>query len=320
MRPSFRKTITALAILLAMVVVWGIFAGQAGIPCSELFQDRNRQILSLRLARILLSMVAGSGLAVLGVALQAILKNPLAEPYLLGTSSGAGLGAVVAIVAGLSSIYTPFAAFLGTLLSIFLVYTIGRRGNKVPVQSMILAGVIVSMAFSALIAFFISISGNAALNGIMWWLWGSMQVYDIKLLYVVTGLVLLGIGTIYFFSQDLNAITIGEEEARHLGINIETVKKIVFFATAIVTGSLVSICGVIGFVGLIIPHAARLLVGPNHKVLIPTACLGAACFMIACDTISRTILPPMEIPIGVITTIIGTPIFIILLKRSQRVR
>jgi iron complex transport system permease protein len=320
MRLSFRNTIIALVILLIIAVAWGVFAGQAGIPCSEIFRDRNRQILSLRLARILLSMVAGSGLAVLGVALQAILKNPLAEPYLLGTSSGAGLGAVVAIVAGLSSIYTPFAAFLGTLLSIFLVYAIGRRGNKVPVQSMILAGVIVSMAFSALIAFLVSISGNAALNGIMWWLWGSMQVYDIKLLFIVTGLVLIGIGTIYFFSQDLNAITIGEEEARHLGINIETVKKIIFFATAIVTGSLVSICGVIGFVGLIIPHAARLLVGPNHKVLIPTACLGAACFMIACDTISRTILPPMEIPIGVITTMIGTPIFIILLKRSQRVR
>jgi iron complex transport system permease protein len=309
-----------LFILLILAVIWGMTAGQAGIPYSELFLEKNRQILCLRLARILLAIVAGGGLAVLGVALQAILKNPLAEPYLLGTSSGAGLGAVAAIVTGASSIYTPFAAFLGTLISIFLVYAIGRRGNKVPVQSMILAGVIVSMAFSSLIAFLVSVSGNAALNSIMWWLWGSLQVYDIKLLFIVTALVAMGVVTIFFFSQDLNAITIGEEGAVHLGINIEAVKKIIFFVTAIVTGSLVSICGIIGFVGLIIPHAARLLVGPNHKVLIPTAALSAACFMIVCDTISRTILPPMEIPIGVITTIIGTPIFIILLKRSQRVR
>lgn len=320
MRASFKGTTILLSILLVILAAWGMTAGQAGIPLRELFLEGNRQILYLRLARILLAVVAGSGLAVLGVALQALLKNPLAEPYLLGTSSGAGLGAVVALVAGLSSIYVPFAAFLGTLVSIALVYAIGRRGNKMPVQSMILAGVIVSMAFSALIAFIISVSGRSALNGIMWWLWGSLQVYDIKLLFIVTGLTVLGVGTIYLFSQDLNAITIGEEAAVHLGIDIEGVKKIIFLATAVVTGSLVSICGIIGFVGLIIPHAARLLVGPNHRILIPTACLGAACFMIACDTISRTILPPTEIPIGVITTIVGTPIFIILLKQSQKAR
>lgn len=320
MRSAFGKKMLVLAILLVAAAVWGVVAGQANIPFSELFLEKNRQILLLRLARILLAMAAGSGLAALGVALQAVLRNPLAEPYLLGTSSGAGLGAVMAIVLGLSRVFIPFAAFLGTIVSIIFVYAIGRRGNKIPVQSMILAGVIVSMAFSAIIAFVVSISGSSTLNGIMWWLWGSLQVYDIKLLFIVIGLVIIGVSVIYVFSQDLNAIAIGEETATHLGINIEAVKKIIFFATAIVTGGLVSICGIIGFVGLIIPHAARLLVGPNHRSLIPAACLGAAAFMIACDTVSRVLFPPMEIPIGVITTIIGAPIFIILLKRSQQAR
>lgn len=301
-------------------VIWAITKGSVDIPLAELFQSQNQTILMLRLARILLAVVAGCGLSVSGIALQAILRNPLAEPYLLGTSGGAGLGAVIAISLGISSLYLPAAAFLGAILSILLVYNLARQGNKIPVQSLILSGVIVSVALSSVIVFLISVSPSEAIHGILWWLWGSLEVFDFKLLLMVAIIVGLSVFAIFIVSQDLNAISIGEEEAIHLGIDIEKVKKILFFLTSLITACLICISGIIGFVGLIIPHMMRLVVGPNHKILIPASCVAAAAFMIICDTISRTALPPIEIPIGVITALVGAPIFIILLKRKQKVK
>jgi iron complex transport system permease protein len=267
-----------------------------------------------------MAVLAGAGLAVSGVALQAILRNPLAEPYLLGTSSGAGLGAVLAISLGISAIYLPLAAFCGAIFSIVLVYNLSRQDNRITEYALILSGVIVSVALSAIIVFLISVSGNEALQGIIWWLWGNLQVYDIRLLILVALIVLGGIAAIYIFSQDLNAITLGDEEAMHLGINIEMVKKIIVLLTALITASLVCISGVIGFVGLIIPHMMRLIFGPNHKILIPATCLAAAIFMVVCDILSRIIFPPLEIPIGAITALVGAPVFIILLKRRQAIK
>jgi len=320
MTPVLKRKILLLFIILLLAIIWGIVKGSVNLSLTELLLKENRQILSLRFARVLLAIVAGAGLAASGIALQAILRNPLAEPYLLGTSSGAGLGAVLAIIIGVYKIYLPLAAFLGAALTIILVYSLARQGNKVPMQSLILSGVIVSIAFSGIIVFLISTSGNEALHGVMWWLWGSLQVYDFKLFFIVAAVVILGILAIFILSQDLNAISIGEEEAIHLGINTETIKKILFLITSFITASLVCICGIIGFVGLIIPHIMRLIVGPNHKILIPSACLAAAIFMVLCDMLSRTLFAPLEIPIGVITAIIGTPIFIVLLKMKQRVK
>ena len=317
---NLRKKILWLFIISVLAILLGISKGSVNISFSELLHIQNRPILYLRLSRIVLAIIAGSGLAVAGTVLQAVLRNSLAEPYLLGTSSGAGLAAVLAIIIGLDKLYLPLAAFLGAILTVILVYNLARHGNKVGVQSLILAGVIVSIAFGAIMVFLISTSGNEALHGIMWWLWGSLQVYDIKLLLMVSITVITGIIAIFTFSQDLNAISIGEEEAIHLGINTETIKKILFFITSLITASLVCICGIIGFVGLIIPHIMRSVVGPNHKVLIPTTCLAAATFMVICDLLSRTLFSPLEIPIGVITAVIGTPIFIILLKSKQKVR
>lgn len=163
-------------------------------------------------------------------------------------------------------------------------------------------------------------SSNQALHGMLWWLLDSLQIFELKLLLVVGSIVIVGVIGVFILSQDLNAISLGVEEAIHLGVEIEAIKKILFLITSLITGALVSICGIIGFVGLIIPHMMRLLVGPNHKILIPAACLGRAAFLVLCDTFSRTLLPPIEIPIGVITSLIGAPIFIILLKKRQRVK
>lgn len=318
-RNSKRKILLLFLILLASIFL-GISKGSVAIAFSELFVKINQQIIYIRMTRILLGILAGAGLGVCGVTLQAILKNPLAEPYLLGSSSGAGLGAVLAIMLGISGAYLPFAAFAGAVLSIVLVYQLAKQGNKIPVQSLILSGVIVAMVLSGIIVFLISISSNEALHGMMWWLLGSLQIYELKLLLVVGIIVVLGIICIFVLSQDLNAISIGEEEAIHLGIEIEKIKKILFLITSLITGALVSVSGMIGFVGLIIPHTMRLIIGPNHKILIPATCLAGAAFLVLCDTFSRSLIPPVEIPIGVITSLVGAPIFIILLKRKQRIK
>jgi len=315
-----RRTILLLAITFLATVLFGICKGSVNIPFLELLSKENQQILYLRVARITLGVLAGAGLGVCGVVLQAILRNPLAEPYLLGTSSGAGLGAVIAIVLGISYAFIPFVAFAGALLSIILVYNLAKEDNKVPVQSLILSGVIVAIAISGLIVFLVSLFSNEALHGIMWWLLGSLQIYELKLLLIVGAIVTLGIIAIFVLSQDLNAISIGEEEAIHLGIEIETVKKILLLITSLITGALVSVTGMIGFVGLIIPHMMRFVVGPNHKILIPATCLGGATFLVLCDTLSRTLFPPVEIPIGVITSLVGACVFIILLKRKQTIK
>ena len=228
-----------------------------------------------------MAIFVGSGLGVCGVALQAILRNPLAEPYLLGTSSGAGLGVVVGVVSGLSVIYIPFAAFGGALLSVIIVYNLAKENGKIPVQSLILSGIIVAITLSGIVIFLVSLFSNQALHGIMWWLLGSLQIYDSKLLLVVGIIVVLGIISIFILSQELNAISIGERKAFHLGVDTETVKKILFLVTSLITGALVSISGMIGFVGLIVPHMMRFVVGPNHKVLIPATCLGAAAYFMA---------------------------------------
>ena len=305
--------------ILLVVIFWGIVNGPSNFSFQQLLQPQNHDILWLRLSRVSAAIILGVGLSVSGIALQAILRNPLAEPYLLGTSSGAGLGAVIALITGIGAVYLPLAAFIGAIFTVFLVYNLARQQNKVPVQALVLSGVIVSIAFSAIMVFLISLSSNEALHGAMWWLWGSTQVYDARLLTVVGITVFLSVLVIYFFAQDLNAISIGEEEAMHLGIDSEALKKILFFITSLITACAVSLCGIIGFVGLVIPHIMRRVVGPNHKVLIPATCITASIFMITCDIISRTMFSPLEIPIGVITAVIGAPIFIILLKKKQRI-
>ena len=313
------KKILILIVILAAVIVLGMVSGSVKIPLSDLFLQENRAIISLRFLRIFTAVIAGAGLAVSGIVLQAILRNSLAEPYLLGTSSGAGLGAAVSIMMGVSAVFLPAAAFCGAILSIILVYNLARQNGKIAEQSLILSGVIVSVAFSAIIVFLLSVSSKEMLHSFSWWLWGSLQVFDLKLLSWVSLIVSAGILAIYLFSQDLNAISLGEEEAIHLGIDIETVKLILIMITALISASLVCVCGIIGFVGLIVPHMMRLVVGPNHRILIPTTIVAAAIFMVVCDIISRSIFPPLEIPIGVITAIIGAPIFIFLLKNKQRV-
>src|SRR3989338_8005590 len=310
-----KRRLSILLLLLCIVVILGLVKGAVNIPMANLLLKENHVIFNMRLLRILAAILVGSGLSVSGIALQAVLRNSLAEPYLLGTSSGAGLAVVIAMIAGVSKIYMPLAAFIGAVASIVLVYNLAREGNRITDKSLVLAGVIISIAFSSVIVFLVSLFGNEAMHEITWWLWGSLGVYDYRLMFLVSIPVILGIAAIYLFSQDLNAISMGEEEAVHLGIDAQRIRKILILITALITASLICICGIIGFVGLIVPHMMRMLVGANHRVLIPTACVAAAGFMVACDILSRVTFAPAEVPIGVITAVIGAPLFIVLLRR-----
>jgi iron complex transport system permease protein len=317
--PILGRKLLILSVALFTAIIFALIKGAVNIAPLELLLKENRVILNLRLLRVFAAILAGSGLGVCGITLQAILRNPLAEPYLLGTSSGASLGAVIAVISGLSSVFMPIAAFIGALLSIILVYTLAREGNRISDKSLILSGVIVSIAFSSVIVFLVSIWGDKAVHEVIWWLWGSLEVYNWKLVLLVSLPVIAGIVVIYVFSQDLNAISLGEEQAIHLGIEPQKIKKILILISALITACLICICGIIGFVGLIVPHALRLIVGPSHKALIPTTCLAASLFMVVCDIFSRTVFAPVEIPIGVITAVIGAPVFIILIKQRKNI-
>jgi iron complex transport system permease protein len=195
---------------------------------------------------------------------------------------------------------------------------LAKEGGKAAAQSLILCGVVVSVALSGIIVFLVSFFDQKALQGLLWWLWGNLQIYDLKLFGIVSAIVVAGILCIYALSQDLNAMNLGEEGAIHLGIDTESTKRILFLATSLITASIVCVCGIIGFVGLIIPHGMRRIIGSDHRILIPATCLASGIFMIFCDLISRTLLPPFEIPIGVITACLGAPWFIFLLKTKQK--
>jgi iron complex transport system permease protein len=312
------RAIIGLSLLFAGAIIFGLICGSVRIPWCELFLEKNRPILYVRLLRIILACAAGSGLSICGIVLQAVLRNPLADPYLLGTSSGASLGAVMALALGLNALYMPLVAFCGAIFAVLIVYAVANERGRLYAHSLILAGVIVSIALSGIVVFTVSISPNEALYGLMWWLWGSLEVYNVQALFMVCVLVATAVVVIFVFHQDLNAISLGEERARHLGINTELSKKILLILASLVTASLVCVCGIIGFVGLIVPHTVRLLCGANHRRLIPLSCLLGSVFMIICDTLGRVIFAPVQLPIGVTTAVLGAPVFIFLFRKRQR--
>jgi iron complex transport system permease protein len=229
-----------------------IFIGTVNIPANKILEPAFFEILKLRLLRALLAISAGACLSVAGVILQAVLRNPLAEPYVLGVSSGAGLGAVIGLLFISLSMAVSAAAFIGGLVTIFLVYKLARIDGRMSPENMIIAGIIVNGFLSSVLMFFVSNSSSGNIHSIVWWLLGNLQVYKITPVAVLALASLAGILISYLFSRELNAISLGEEEARHLGIDIEKVKIILLLTATFVTSLTVSICGIIGFAGLMI--------------------------------------------------------------------
>ncbi|GJL49807.1 MAG: corrinoid ABC transporter permease [Nitrospirales bacterium] len=283
-------------------------------------------LLHVRLPRLLLAFFVGGSLAAVGVALQALLRNPLADPFVLGISSGAALGAAVALLFGVGmSMWSlsalPVCAFIGAVVSLLIIYRIAATQYGFSIYTLLLAGVVLSAIFSALIMFLTSVADPNRVFGMYAWLMGSLTGPDyptlgILMLYLGVGLCVLGSQ-----AQSLNLLTLGEEAARSLGVEVERVKKLVFFATALVTGAVVAFSGLIGFVGLIVPHAVRLALGADHRLLLPIAGLTGGIFLMVADTVARTIFSPAEIPVGVVTALVGGPVFLYLLmnRRAQLV-
>ena len=279
-------------------------------------------ILSLRFPRAILAGLVGAGLSVSGATFQALLRNPLADPYILGVSSGAAVGAIVAILLGLGtfSFGLPLASFLGALLTVLMVFYFGRQDGKIHPNTLLLAGVIIGSFLSALIMFFISVSQKEELHTIIFWLMGDFSFSNARAILIIFPYILLGFFLLYLRSRQLNLILSGEEHAVQLGVDVEKLKLVSYLSASLITAASVSVCGLIGFVGLIIPHAVRLIFGPDHRLLIPASALVGASFLIASDTVARTLLAPTELPVGVITAAFGGPFFLYLLRTRKVVR
>jgi iron complex transport system permease protein len=281
-------------------------------------------VLNVRLPRVLVAALVGIALATSGTVLQGLLRNPIADPFIIGISAGASLGASAALVSGIGAaifggiLYSvPIAAFISALGTVFLIYNLSKIGGSISMLTLLLIGVAITSLFSALVYLILLIS-NEQSQGILFWMFGSLTLAGWNYFYMALPFVVVGLVIILYFARDLNPIALGEEQAQHLGVEIETLKKILLACVSLITAAVVSITGMIGFIGLIIPHIMRLLVGSDHRMLIPSSALAGAIVLILCDTVSRMVIRPAEVPVSIITAILGCPFFIYLLLRSRR--
>ena len=274
-------------------------------------------VIDVRLPRVILGVLVGSALATAGCAMQGLFKNPMASPYILGVASGAAFGAALGLVLGISLYSLPLTAFLFALLAVFLVYNIARTRGRVPIETLLLSGIAVGLFFSALVSLLVYVAGEK-IYGIVFWMMGGLWASSWDKVVMVSPLIILGIIMLFLFAKDLNAMLLGEEPAMHLGIEVETIKKIILIFAALITAASVCVVGTIGFVGLIIPHMMRIVVGPDHRILLPSSILFGAIFLVGADTLARSVIQPTEIPVGIITALFGAPFFIYLLKARKK--
>ncbi len=273
-------------------------------------------LFSIRGPRILFAAIVGGALAAAGVVFQGLLRNPLADPYILGISSGSAVGALCALLLGIgSSLGVSGAAFLGALATVFLVYGIARTKAELHSTTLLLAGVIVNAFFGAAIMFLIATAGDRQLHNAMFWLMGDLSLAQWREIATAGFFLLAGGALIFVNARALNLISVSEETARQLGVSVEKTKLMLLLAASLITGVAVSVSGIIGFAGLIVPHMMRMALGADHRLLLPSSMLFGGAFMIVADTFARTLLAPAELPVGVITALCGAPFFLYLLRR-----
>lgn len=277
-------------------------------------------IWDIRLPRVILALFVGSALAVAGAALQGLLRNPLAEPYTIGVASGASVGAalVIIFVGGgmLGAVSLPLAAFLGALATGILVYRLAVVNGHLAVETLILAGVVMSSFMSAILSFMLTLAGES-LQQVIYWMMGSLGLRGSEYFIYTLPLILVGVLLLCFFGRDLNIMTFGEEAAGQLGVSVERTKKLVLLLAAFLTGIAVSLAGTIGFVGLIVPHLIRLILGPDHRTLLPVSAVGGGIFLVWADIVARVAIAPVELPVGVVTAFLGAPFFMYLLRTRK---
>lgn len=321
--------IAAFSLTLLAISIFSLIIGPASIPLKKIvfFILKGRGtpeysiIFDIRLPRLLLGLAVGGSLSLAGVILQGMFRNPLVEPYTLGISGGAAIGVCLNMVSNLHLTYgiltLPVSGFLGAGFVILLIYFLSLRKGVVKIQGLLLTGVMISFISSSFIMLMMAISHTENLQGIVFWIMGSLEEPNWLLIKLALWLSIGGLIASYFFCFDLNAFSLGEEEALHLGINIERTKKSLFVLASLLAGFSVSVTGIIGFVGLVVPHFMRMIVGGDHRILLISSFLAGASFLIFCDTIAKIIIAPMELPVGVITGIIGGILFIYALTKKK---
>ncbi len=300
--------------------VWQIALSQMFPKVTGDWTQAQVQIVWLiRFPRVLLAFFVGAGLSVVGVTMQALVRNPLADPFILGISSGASVGAVLAILFGVFSFFGVYAlsvgAFLGALLAFFVVFFLAQRQGRISATRLVLAGVAMSYLFSAVTSFLTIKSGTGeAARRVLFWLLGGLSGTKWTDLTLPMIALLLGLGYLLLQARSLNALLIGEETARTLGTDTDNFRKQLFLVTSLLTGVIVAVSGVIGFVGLMIPHSVRFLIGSDHRRVLPVSLLLGGIFLIWADVLARTLVAPEEIPVGIITALFGAPFFIWLMQ------
>jgi iron complex transport system permease protein len=287
----------------------------------ELTEVQRRILFDVRLPRVLLAALLGGALTVAGVVFQALLRNPLADPFVLGVSGGASIGGVVALLLGfgggglISGLGVPAFAFAGALGALVLIERVATVNGRLTVYTILLAGAIFNAFSAALIYFIQSIASLQQLHEIVFYLMGRIPSPGSGTVILVAAIVILVVGILFAMSRDYNALTLGEEGASQLGVETERVKRLTFALGSVLTAVAVSVAGLIGFVGLVVPHMLRMVLGPDHRLLLPSAFFGGAAFLVLADLLSRLLLAPNELPVGVITALIGGPFFLYLLRR-----
>jgi iron complex transport system permease protein len=308
--------------------VFAILGSKLGAEWGPFLPQQDTVLMSIRLPRVGLGILAGAGLAVAGAALQGLFRNPLADPGLIGVSSGAALAVASVIVLGatrlrgftalLGGAALPIAGFCGGMLTTLLIYQCARVDGRTSLGTMLLAGIAINAMAMAGIGVYSMIATDEQLRSLTFWTFGSLGGGQWRTLGIVAPPVLAGILAVNRLAPALNALLLGEREAQHLGFTVQGVKWQIIIVTALLTGTLVAVCGVIGFVALVAPHMVRMVCGPDHRLLIPAAALTGAILVLTCDLLGRTLVAPAELSIGIVTAAIGSPFFLALLVRQRR--
>jgi iron complex transport system permease protein len=328
----------AALLLLLMSVVWSLSIGSAGMPAAKVWSILVHQlplfgeadpdwtpmeetiVMQVRLSRIVLAVLVGACLGMAGAGFQGVLRNPLADPYTLGVASGSSVGAALVMTLGLQAVFgmwtVPAAAFVSGTLTVLTVFLLARSNGQMAVETLILSGVILQAFLGAFVSLMISMSEDEV-NQILFWVLGSLskRTWDHALL--ILPFAIAGLPFIAAFASVMNLMALGERHAAHLGVHVERTKLLVLLASTLVTAAAVSVSGVVGFVGLVVPHLVRLIVGPDYRLIVPLSVIGGGIYVVWADTLARTALSPKEIPLGVLTALVGAPFFAWLLKRRK---
>jgi len=321
-RTKFLKNISITAIISFIVGLTALTIGSADISLNDIWQIffgsadtiKKSIILDIRLPRVLLAFVVGGGLSVTGAVFQALLINPLAEPYILGVSSGGAFGAIMAILLGFTFLSTQLFAFAGAVFIVILVFMIGKISGNFEPNILLFSGVMIGSFFSALILVSMTLLGENFRN-VIFWLLGNLSLADKNSLLYISPAVIVISAILSLMANKFNILFLGTEEAKHLGVNVNKVRALSYLLSSILVGAIVSITGIIGFVGLIIPHICRMLFGMDNRIIIPVSFFIGAAYLIIMDTIARIIILPAELPVGAITALSGAPVFIYLLRK-----